>query len=1024
MTDSPFDPDDLCAEQDRQWSAGERPAAEDYLARYPGLATDAEALLDLIMNEVRLREAAGEQPTCREYAGRFPHLAGQLENEFEVHAAIEHGTRPWSTQGGGPTPSPSEPTPPPRGPVIPGYHVRGKIGSGAMGVIYRARDLRLNRVVAVKLLQDKYPPDSSVGRRFLEEAHITAQLQHPGIPPVHELGVLAGGRPFLVMKLVKGRTLDRILADGTVGRGGLVATFEQVCHAVGYAHDRGVVHRDLKPANVMVGAFGEVQVMDWGLAKVLTDARPEVAESDKPGTTMYDPREDTDEGLRTRAGSFLGTPAFMAPEQAIGAVDQIDERSDVFGLGAVLCAILTGEPPFAAATGESARQLAARGKMDDCFARLDTCGAEPELVALCKRCLAPDKAERPRNAAEVAAAVHAFRAEAEQRAVRAELDRVRAEGERAAAEVEAREQRKRRKTQLALACAVLVLLAGGGAFAWWQDRQATDRKLSGERAEAERLRIDGDRKAAEARAEAEADFKARQARQGTNASLALAARLRGQHQFADAAGALAQAADLARSGAPELLPEVDQARSDLEFVEKLDDIRFRKWVWSPDPGPKGRFNTHAAPGNYSEAFAGHGLDLAALDPGEAARRIAASAVKAELVAAVDDWALYEQDEALRTRLLEVARRADPGEWTDRLRNPAVWKDAGELTKLRDSVPAKTPATALSMLAALMMEFKGDGPDPAPLLTKARAEHPDKFELAFALGRWYTANSRDGQQIGPLEAARALRPENVAVLNNLGVGLRNRYAALKREDDLVAAVACYRAALRLDHTLAPAHTNLGVALMLLGDLKGATEAFDEAILHDPLFAPAWNNRAFVWQRKEDMRGAIANFQQAIKLDPKFAPAHTNLGMIYYVRLSNKPEGLAGAQAALAADPNYAPAHTLLGMILNDEEKYPEAMARAEAALANDRTYPPAHWLKGVVYFNQGNYRDAIDCAKTAIAANPNYADAHGLLGLVLRDTDDIFGARAALKKAADLDRRQWAGPFKNLPRLVAPPPRAK
>src|SRR5262249_22625639 len=153
----------------------------------------------------------------------------------------------------------------------------------------------------------------------------------------------------------------------------------------------GVIHRDLKPHNVMVGSFGEVQVMDWGLAKFRLDARAETAEA-VTATTFHDPRDDTDESLKTRAGSFLGTPAFMAPAQAIGAVDQIDERSDVFGLGAVLCAILTGQPPFVADTREATRQLAAGKKLEAAFARLDACGAEPELVALCKRCLSPEKA--------------------------------------------------------------------------------------------------------------------------------------------------------------------------------------------------------------------------------------------------------------------------------------------------------------------------------------------------------------------------------------------------------------------------------------------------------------------------------------------------------------------------------------------------------------------------------------------------------------------------------------------------------
>jgi tetratricopeptide (TPR) repeat protein len=255
-----------------------------------------------------------------------------------------------------------------------------------------------------------------------------------------------------------------------------VAAFEAVCQALAYAHAHGVIHRDLKPANVMVGAFGEVQVMDWGLAKVLS-ARPAHTAEDPlattPGTAVRSLRDN--DALFTQAGSILGTPAFMPPEQAIGAIDQIDARSDVFGLGGVLVAILTGQPPFQADTAESSRQLAAQGKVLDCFARLDRCGADPALVALCKRCLSPGKGDRPAEAGEVAKAVAALRAAADERARRAELDKVRVEGEQAAAEARALERRKRRRLGLGAAAAlVLAVLGGLGAVLFVQRRANAD----------------------------------------------------------------------------------------------------------------------------------------------------------------------------------------------------------------------------------------------------------------------------------------------------------------------------------------------------------------------------------------------------------------------------------------------------------------------------------------------------------------------------------------------------------------------
>src|SRR5262249_35980389 len=160
---------------------------------------------------------------------------------------------------------------------------------------------------------------------FLSEARITGQLQHPGIPAVHQVGTLADGRPFLAMKLIKGSTLEYILKqrpDPSTERGRLLAIFEAVCQAVGYAHAHRVIHRDLKPANVMVGAFGEVQVMDWGLAKVLGQETPATAQAlsaeQTRAWTEISPAPEA--GLHTQAGSLVGTPAFIAPEQALGEI--------------------------------------------------------------------------------------------------------------------------------------------------------------------------------------------------------------------------------------------------------------------------------------------------------------------------------------------------------------------------------------------------------------------------------------------------------------------------------------------------------------------------------------------------------------------------------------------------------------------------------------------------------------------------------------------------------------------------------
>lgn len=351
----------------------------------------------------------------------------------------------------------------------PSYELLEEIGRGGMGVVYRARDLRLGREVAVKLLLGG-AGDSVATIRFRAEAHITGRLQHPGIPAVHELGALPDGRPFLAMKLVKGQTLQKLLKDRPdIGhdRGRMLAVFEALCQAVGYAHAHGVIHRDLKPNNVMVGAFGEVQVMDWGLAKVLSESGTacDQGASDTDATVAYTPFETpATDGSATRTGSVLGTPAYMPPEQAGGEIKKLDARSDVFGLGAILCQMLIGRPPYQGKDANELRIQAVRGDMSEARQALDECGAEPALVDLCQRCLAFRQEERPANGQAVADAVVAIRQQAEARARQAER-------ERAEAMVREAEQRKhRRVVQWSAAAVAAVLLIGLAASLWQMNR--------------------------------------------------------------------------------------------------------------------------------------------------------------------------------------------------------------------------------------------------------------------------------------------------------------------------------------------------------------------------------------------------------------------------------------------------------------------------------------------------------------------------------------------------------------------------
>jgi serine/threonine-protein kinase len=287
------------------------------------------------------------------------------------------------------------------------YQSHAEIARGAMGAVYRGRDTLFGRPVAIKLLLDEHLHRVELRWRFAEEVRITAALQHPSVVPVYDTGTCAVGRPFYVMRLVEGETLASLLdarPDPGHDRSRFLKVYEKVCEGVGFAHGRGVIHRDIKPDNVMVGALGLVQLMDWGVAKVLGHSPIGVPHPSPEPSANGAPAENL-EDLQTRFGRVLGTPAYMSPEQARGNLDQMDERTDVFALGGLLCNILTGSPPYAGADARSAYKQATRADLADGYARLDASAADPELVALCKRCLAADPADRPRDAGVLAAAL-------------------------------------------------------------------------------------------------------------------------------------------------------------------------------------------------------------------------------------------------------------------------------------------------------------------------------------------------------------------------------------------------------------------------------------------------------------------------------------------------------------------------------------------------------------------------------------------------------------------------------------------
>src|SRR5579884_1739503 len=542
------------------------------------------------------------------------------------------------------------------------YQLQGEIARGGMGAILRGRDMDLGRDLAIKVLLEKHVHRPEVARRFLEEAQIAGQLQHPGVVPVYDIGRF-GERPFFTMKLVKGQTLAALLEDRAgpaADRPRLLDIALRVAHTVAYAHAKGVIHRDLKPANVMVGAFGEVQVMDWGLAKVLSEGG--VADEERAASRERQRPEETTirtlrsggsagSGTETEAGSLLGTPAYMPPEQANGDVALLDRRCDVFGLGAILCEILTGKPPNVGRSSEEVRRKAANGDLTEALARLDGCGAEMELILLTRRCLAPEALDRPKDAQAVAEALTGYLDGVQERLHEAEL----AEAE---AKAKAIEEAKRRRLTVALAATVLLALTVGGS-GWLYVKQQRDAR----QAQLTQQVNDALNQATALRA---------QATSAATGNALLFAQAREQAQRALALVEAGPAEETLKAQVRQLQRNLDEEEKDHKLTTALEEARLAQ----AETLSESRFAYGRAVPKFREAFRAYGLPAGEGEAKAVAERIRQrpAAVREALVAALDEWTdlagdrKYSIIEPHRKWLEAVLAATEPAEgWIRRFR---------------------------------------------------------------------------------------------------------------------------------------------------------------------------------------------------------------------------------------------------------------------------------------------------------------------------------------------------------------------
>jgi serine/threonine-protein kinase len=870
----------------------------------------------------------------------------------------------------------------------------GEIARGGMGAVFKGRDPDLGRDLAVKVLLESHKDKPELVRRFVEEAQIAGQLQHPGVVPVYELGAFADRRPYFAMKLVKGHTLASMLAerDGSAADlPGILSIFEAVCQTVAYAHARGVIHRDLKPSNVMVGSFGEVQVMDWGLAKVLPaggvadEGRPSPAPQDTVIATARS-GSDADQSV---AGSIMGTLTYMAPEQARGEVCTVDERADVFALGSVLCEVLTGRPAFTGRDQGEVQAKSARGDVADALARLGACGADAGLVALARDCLAPERDDRPRDAGAVAARVTAHLAGVQERLRAAELARVEAQA-RAEEESKRRvladrlslEERRKRRVSLALAASVLLTAAlAGGGWVWVERGRAARRAaIDTALAEARRLHV--------------------QARQAPPEDRA---------RWAEAVAVVQRAEGLlAGADEPAWARRVDELKGQIEADRQAAEAE-RKLLADLEAVRGNRaenYDAKQADREYAEAFRAFGLDLDATDPKQAAAKLAGRPSTAEVAAAIDEWCRVRRIDLnvpSWQHLAEVARAADPDPWRNALRDQYGRPVAESLESVKARAAdaaalARQPAANLVLLADMLLRA-GDRDGSAAVLRAAWRRFPGDFWVNNGLGHSSWAGDIGGRFERPDEAIRyftaavAARPGSFMAFNSLGIALHNK-------GDQDGAIAAYREALRLKPDLAPAHNNLGVVLQTKGDRDGAVAAYREAIRLKPDFALFHYNLGNILRSLEKLDEAIDEYSTAVRLRPDYSAAQNNLVSILKTRGQLDP-AIAAYREVVRRKPDDATALTNLAKALLDNRQPEEAITVCREAIRRKPDFAEAYSYLGAALNRVGRRTEAIAAWREAVRLNPKAGWTWYWLGPTQLVAGDFAGAADALRHAIDL-----------------------
>jgi serine/threonine-protein kinase len=810
-----------------------------------------------LLEEVLESERTPEE-VCSENPEFLPEVRERLAQIRRVECELEEVFP--SSDPKGLDPRFSTPTADSALPIIDGYDVECVIGRGGMGVVYRARHLKLNRLVAVKMLLAGAYAGPVQLERFRREAEAVASLRHPNIVQVYDAGDVAG-QPYFTMELVEGGSLAQRLAGKLQSSRQAAEAVAILAGAVQFAHRSGIIHRDLKPANILVAAEGTIKITDFGLAKPVQGGAD---------VTIY--------------GSVVGTPSYMSPEQALGQARDIGPSADIYALGAILYEMLTGHPPFEASTAAETHRKVIDGNPTP-PRRLNK-KVPRDLETICLKCLQKSPARRYASAQDLTDDLHRF------------LD-----GKPVIARPVGIVERSvkwagRRPVMATLIAALMLMLGISTVTAIWIQRQENTRRT-------EKVK------------------RTARAREVIQNAIKDAYQKGKKEQWEEANALLKDAAvHLTDADSVELDSRLRQAEKTLNFAQKLEDIRQKAASAVMEQYSREEFaDSRLMAREYKEEFANWGLKLED-DPSVTANQIKDSLLDDQIVAALDKWAFAAftlGDKFLPKRLLEIARLVDPDStWRDRFRDPTIWKDKAALLKLARDVPAASaqpPAHQLAITASLLAALKAKW-DGTELLSEAIRRRRDDFWLNCEMGNALSREGKNREAAIFYQTAVALKPRSV--------WLRNRMAsAMAGSGNYDQAVSEFREALTLDPKNSIIHHNLIYTLIDLGlnadalaqgQVAFALNPDDSMNACDLGLALYWNGRHLE---------AIPAFEKAIQVDSKCIMAHCDLGLMFLLTHQFE-KAVKEYRRTLQLDPTSVLGHWGLGQSLKGLGQYEEAI----------------------------------------------------------------------------------------------------